>query len=95
MTGKPDLGDDGIVPLRGNADYLGNTPAEDPLAELQIRRLANRHGHTRLPSRAGGWWECCPDAVAHARDVADMAVALTAAGFVPYTPGTPPGRHGA
>lgn len=44
-------------------------------AELCLRRLANRHGHTR---------DGCPDPEAHARDVADMALVLEAAGFVPY-----------
>jgi len=46
-------------------------------AELCLRRLANRHGHTK---------DGCPDPEAHVRDVADMAVALEAAGFVPYEP---------
>ena len=44
-------------------------------AELCLRRLANRHGHTK---------DGCPDPEAHARDVADMAAVLEAAGFVPY-----------
>lgn len=52
--------------------------------ERLIRRLANRHG---CPA---GRLESCPDPQAHARDVAAMAAALGAAGFVPYTPGLPP-----
>jgi len=50
-------------------------------AERLLRKLANRHGCTR---------EHCPDRRAHARDVAAMAPALEAAGFVPYEPGVPP-----
>ena len=86
---RPDLANaDEIIPYDGTP-YIGNTSEEDSLAELQIRRLANRHGHTRLPRRGGGWVEICPDLEAHARDVAAMAVALEACGFVPYMPGKP------
>jgi len=53
-------------------------------AELLLRQLANRHGCTR---------EHCPDPRAHARDVAAMAPALEAAGFVPYEPGVPPKQN--
>ena len=49
-------------------------------AEMCLRRLANRHGHTK---------DGCPDPGAHERDVAGMALVLEAAGFVPYEPANP------
>ena len=92
---RPDLDNaDELIPARGSTAYIGNTPDDDPLAELQIRRLANRHGHARLPRRGGGWLEVCPDPAAHERDAADLATALEACGFIPYEPGTRPPPDG-
>ena len=72
--------DRGLAEARTTALMAGVSPGDGDAehAELLIRRLANRHGHTR---------DTCPDREAHVRDVAAMAVALEAAGFVPYEPG--------
>lgn len=48
---------------------------DEALAELCLRRLANRHGCT--PRH-------CPDRQAHRRDAAALRDALMAAGLAPY-----------
>lgn len=94
---KPELDGGEWTPPRTTTPYLGNAPGEDPLAEMRIRRLANRHGHTReIEEHQDGdvttitITEVCPDPAAHARDAADLAVVLEACGFIPYKPGRPP-----
>ena len=87
---RPDL--DEILPVapRPVSDAELKRAAEElAAAEMTIRSLANRHGHTRLPRRAGGWVEICPDPQAHAADVAAMTAVLEACGFIPYEPGRP------
>lgn len=85
MTSRPDLtNSDEHLPI-----LAGDSAPYDPAGEAMIRSLANRHGHTRLPRRTGGWVEICPDPQAHARDVKAMARVLEACGYVPYEPGRP------
>lgn len=92
MTGRPDLtNSDEILPLARTVSDAELRRAAEELAdgELTIRRLANRHGHSRLPRRSGGWVEICPDPAAHAADVAAMTRVLEACGLIPYTPARP------
>jgi len=88
---RPDLVNaDEIIPLTGlppgateeqrRRAEAEKRRAEEELAdaEAMIRSLANKHGHTRLPCRTGGYLEICPDPLGHARDYQAMARALKA-----------------
>jgi hypothetical protein len=75
---RPDLVNaDEIVPPWAGGDEE-HVAAEREDAEMTIRRLANQHGHARLPCRGGGFLEVCPDPLAHARDVKAMGDVLRA-----------------
>ena len=77
MTGMPE---ERASALLAPVSFGKNFPA---LAEMCIRRLANRHGCHYEEDGAGRKAKRCPDPGAHARDVADMRTALEVVGLLP------------
>jgi len=74
----------------GTLVWFGDTkipPEEYAGAERWVRKRANQHGHTRVTGDTGEPAGVCPDAGAHARDVAYLMDWLEALGIKPYVSG--------